>query len=164
MHRSLVTVALVASLGLPLIAAPVTVVPDIALTSDSGTSVRVTDFKGRVVLLDFWASWCVPCRKSFPEIDRLSREFANRGLQVIAVNVDEQRKKADAFLAQFPHTMTIAYDPKGVAAAAFDLQGMPSSLIVDRSGRVRFTHMGYTDKTIGQFRAEIVQLLAENHR
>ena len=80
-----------------------------------------------------------------------------------AHSVDEQRRNAEAFLAQFPHSMTIALDDKGVAAQAFDLQGMPSSILVDRQGKVRFVHMGYTEKTLAQYRSEIGQLLAEQH-
>jgi len=135
--------------------------PALTLRTLDGKTVTTADLKGKVVLLDFWASWCIPCRKSFPEVDRLSKDFEQKGLTVIAVSVDEQRKNAESFLSLFPHTMTIALDDKGTAAQALDLQGMPSSLLVDRAGHIRFTHMGYTDKTIGQFRIEIAQLLAE---
>ena len=137
--------------------------PALTLHTLDGKTITTADLKGKVVLLDFWASWCIPCRKSFPEVDRLSKDFEAKGLAVIAVSVDEQRKNAESFLSQFPHTMTIALDEKGTSAQALDLQGMPSSLLVDRTGQIRFTHMGYTDKTIGQFRTEIAQLLAEAH-
>ena len=142
-------------------AAAPSVIPDITLTTLSGAPLHVADLKGNVVLLDFWASWCIPCRKSFPEVDALHRELKPRGLEVVAVNVDEQQKNADAFLAKYPHTMTVALDPRGNAARAFDLQAMPSTLIVDRAGRIRYTHQGYSEKTIGQFRSEVLQLLAE---
>ena len=142
-------------------AAPPKALPPLTFNTLDGKTIESADLKGKVVLLDFWASWCIPCRKSFPEVDRLSKDFASKGVTVIAVNVDEQRKNADAFLSQYPHSMTVAFDSKGVSAQAFDLQGMPSSLIIDRAGRVRFTHMGYTDKTIAQFRTEITQLLTE---
>ena len=136
-------------------------IPDITLATLSGAPLHVADLKGQVVLLDFWASWCIPCRKSFPAVDALHRELKPRGLEVVAVNVDEQQKNADAFLAKYPHTMTVALDPRGNAARAFDLQAMPSTLIVDRAGRIRYTHQGYSEKTIGQFRSEVLQLLAE---
>jgi thiol-disulfide isomerase/thioredoxin len=142
-------------------AAAPAVIPDITLTTLSGPPLHVADLKGKVVLLDFWASWCIPCRKSFPEVDALQRELKPRGLEVVAVNVDEQQKNADAFLAKYPHTMTVALDPRGNAARAFDLQAMPSTMIVDRAGRIRYTHQGYSEKTIGQFRSEVLQLLAE---
>lgn len=161
MGRPLFTLLLAGLLAVPVLAAVPKVAPDITLTALSGESIRITDLKGHVVLLDFWASWCIPCRRSFPEVDALHRELQPKGLTVIAVNVDEQQKNAYTFLEKFPHTMTVAFDPKGAAAQAFDLQAMPSSMILDRHGRVRFTHEGYTDKTISQFRSEVLQLIAE---
>lgn len=157
---------LAVTLGTSLVAAPkdaaIKDAPDITLTAISGKTMRIADLKGQVVLLDFWASWCIPCRKSFPEVDALHRELEPKGLVVIAVNVDEQTKNAYTFLEQYPHTMTIAFDPKGTVADAFKLEAMPSTMIVDRGGHIRFTHQGYTEKTIGQFRSEVLQLLAEN--
>ena len=135
--------------------------PDISLPALSGKPIRIAELKGRVVLLDFWASWCVPCRKSFPEVDALYRELRTRGFEVVAINVDEQQRNASAFLEKYPHSMPIAFDPEGKAATAFDLKAMPSTMILDRGGHIRFTHMGYTEKTIAQYRAEILQLLGE---
>jgi len=136
--------------------------PNITLVSADGGSAQLADLAGQVVLIDFWASWCIPCRTSFPAIDALQRELGAKGLVVIALNVDEQRKNADAFLAERPHVMRVAFDPKGQAARAFALQAMPSAVVIDRSGRIRFTHMGYTDKTVAQYRAEVVELLGEH--
>jgi thiol-disulfide isomerase/thioredoxin len=160
-YRYATAVALALLLASPAMAVPVKVAPDVTLAPTSGPALRLTDLKGHVVLVDFFASWCVPCRKSFPQVESLHRELAPKGLTVIAVNVDEQSKNARAFLQQFPHTMTVALDPNGVVAQAFDIQAMPTTLILDRSGRVRFAHEGYTDKTIGQYRSEVLQLLAE---
>ena len=167
MTRHLARALILASLlGASLVAAPkdspITDAPDITLTAISGKTMRIADLKGQVVLLDFWASWCIPCRRSFPEVDALHRELQPKGLAVIAVNVDEQQKNAYTFLEKYPHTMTIAFDPKGAVAEAFKLEAMPSTMIVDRSGHIRFSHQGYTEKTIGQFRSEVLQLLAEN--
>jgi thiol-disulfide isomerase/thioredoxin len=136
--------------------------PNVTLVSADGGSAQLADLAGQVVLIDFWASWCIPCRTSFPAIDALQRELGAKGLVVIALNVDEQRKNADAFLAERPHVMRVAFDPKGQAARAFALQAMPSAVVIDRSGRIRFTHMGYTDKTVAQYRAEVVELLGEH--
>jgi cytochrome c biogenesis protein CcmG/thiol:disulfide interchange protein DsbE len=141
---------------------PVAPAPDLTLTADSGSPIRVSDLKGKVALIDFWASWCVPCRASFPAIDTLQKELGGKGFRAIAVNLDEQRRNADQFLAARPHTMTIAFDPEGKAAEAFKLKGMPSTIVIDRHGNIRFTHMGYTEKTLAQFRAEILQLLGES--
>ena len=136
--------------------------PDIALSSETGSTIRLSDLKGQVVLIDFWASWCVPCRVSFPAIDNLQKELGGRGFRALAVNVDEERRSADTFLATRPHVITVMFDPKGRAAEAFQLQGMPSTVLIDRKGSIRFTHMGYTEKTIAQYRAEILALLQES--
>ncbi len=142
-------------------AGPGTSTPDLKLTTEAGTTVRLADLKGSVVLVDFWASWCIPCRTSFPAIDALQKELRDRGLAVVAVSVDEHRRDADLFLGQRSHTMTVAFDPRGVAAEAFDLKGMPSTVLIERHGVIRYTHMGYTEKTIQQFRTEIRTLLSE---
>ena len=138
-------------------------VPALSLPDATGAVHHFADFKGQVVLIDFWASWCVPCKASFPQLDALYKELKDKGATVLAVNVDEQRKAADAFLATRPHTMPVLFDPSGKAATTFNLQGMPSSILVDRQGKVRFVHMGYTEKTLAQYRSEIGQLLAEQH-
>jgi len=135
--------------------------PDVTLQDGKGAIVRLADYKGKVVLIDFWASWCIPCKTSFPALDALYREYQPRGLEVLAVNLDERRRDADTFLAARPHTMPVLFDPKGVSPAAFAVRGMPSSFLIDRAGNVRFTHMGYSDNIAEQYRREIAQLVAE---
>jgi peroxiredoxin len=135
--------------------------PDIALPNEHGETVRLADFKGKIVIVDFWASWCPPCKASFPALDALYREQRAAGVEVLAVNVDERRKDADAFLARHPHDLTVLLDPKGASAEAFNVQGMPSSFVVDRSGVIRFTHMGYSGNVDASYRREIAQLLSE---
>mgnify|MGYP006274710291 CR=1 FL=1 len=135
--------------------------PAVSFTDMTGTTVALSSLKGQVVLLDFWASWCIPCRRSFPEVDAMQQSLRGRGVVAYAIGVDEDAKQARAFLAEHPHTIPVALDPKGTLAAAFKLTAMPTSIILDREGRIRFTHQGYTEKTIAQFRAEVQQLLAE---
>jgi thiol-disulfide isomerase/thioredoxin len=136
-------------------------VPDVTLQAADGAAVRLSTFSGKVLLVDFWASWCVPCKTSFPALDTIYREYAPKGLEVVAVNLDEQRKNADVFLAAHPHRMTVLFDPKGIAPEAFAVKGMPSSYLIDRSGAIRFTHMGYSGNVDVSYRKEIAQLLAE---
>jgi thiol-disulfide isomerase/thioredoxin len=135
--------------------------PDVALERDDGSRVQLSEYKGKVLLLDFWASWCAPCKVSFPALDAIYREYQPRGLEVLAVNLDEQRRAADAFLAQHPHVLPVLFDPKGVAPQAFGVKGMPTSFLIDRAGAIRFTHMGYTGNVDASYRREIAQLLAE---
>jgi thiol-disulfide isomerase/thioredoxin len=158
----MVLAATICAAKLTALSEPVTVAPDVDLKTDTGKSLRLSDLKGNVTLLDFWASWCIPCRSSFPVIDALQKEFRDKGLTVIAVSVDEDRRSAEQFLATRPHTMTIAFDPKSKAADAFLLTAMPGTFIVDRHGNVRFSHAGYSENSPAQYRAEILELLGES--
>ncbi len=137
--------------------------PDIRLPRADGTPVSLKS-TGKVVLVDFWASWCAPCRSSFPVLDALYQELRDRGLDVVAVNVDERNQDAQAFLSGVPHSMTVVFDPKGTAPAAFGVSAMPTSFLIGRDGRIRFVHEGYTATTIDAYRHEIEQLLAETQQ
>jgi cytochrome c biogenesis protein CcmG, thiol:disulfide interchange protein DsbE len=136
--------------------------PDVLLRSERGAEVRLASFKGKVVLVDFWASWCVPCATSFPALDALYRELEPRGFMVVAVNVDERRKDADAFLAAHPHVMPLFFDPKGESPSAFGVKGMPTSFLIDRAGIIRFAHVGYSADVGQRYRQEIGLLLSEH--
>ena len=133
------------------------------LQNHDGTRVDLASYRGKVVLVDFWASWCPPCKTSFPALDALYRQYESEGLAVLAVNLDERRRDAETFLDAHPHTLTVLFDPKGESAVAFGVKGMPSSFVIDRSGAIRFTHMGYSGNVEESYRREIVQLLAEHH-
>jgi peroxiredoxin len=95
-------------------------------------------------------------------LDALFHEYQPRGVQVWAVNVDERRPDADRFLRAHPHTMTVLFDPMGAAPLAFGVRGMPSSFLIDRTGAIRFTHMGYTADVAAQYRRELNLLLSEH--
>jgi len=155
----IVGIALAINLGARPLAADA--VPDVVVQGADGTPVRLSDYKGKVLLVDFWASWCVPCKTSFPALDALYREYQPKGLEVLAINLDEQRRSADAFLAARPHRMPVLFDPKGLAPVAFGVKGMPTSYLIDRSGTIRFTHMGYSGNVDVAYRKEIARLLAE---
>lgn len=135
--------------------------PGFSLKDRDGRVRTLSEFKGRVVLVDFWASWCAPCKVSFPALDSLHEEFHGDGLAVVAINVDEDAKSALAFLAGRSPSMTILFDPKGRSPEDFKVEGMPSSFLIDREGRIRFRHLGFTEKTRADFRREISILLGE---
>jgi cytochrome c biogenesis protein CcmG/thiol:disulfide interchange protein DsbE len=135
--------------------------PALELTSADGKAIRIADLKGRVVLVDIWASWCAPCKSSFPALDALYAELHPKGLEVLAVNVDERRGDADEFLSHHPRQMTVLLDPKGQVPQAFGADAMPSSFLIDRQGNVRFRHTGFTPATLESYRGEIATLLDE---
>jgi peroxiredoxin len=135
--------------------------PDVVLQQADGTPVPLAAYEGKVLLIDFWASWCIPCKTSFPALDAIFREYKARGLEVLAVNLDEQRRQADAFLSAHPHQMPVLFDPKGAAPLAFGVKGMPTSFLIDKTGTIRFTHMGYSGNVDARYRQEIAQLLSE---
>ena len=113
--------------------------PPFMLPTASGESVTLDQLKGRVVYVDFWASWCGPCRRSFPWMNELQQKYGERGLTIVGVNVDKRRPDAQRFLAQTPATFTIVYDESGKTPAAYAVKGMPSSYLIDahRQGRRR---------------------------
>lgn len=119
------------------------------------------EFRGRVVYLDFWASWCAPCRQSFPWMQRLHSAFEEQGLKVIAVDLDRDRAEADKFLARFRPAFEVRFDPKGDLAELYKVRAMPSSLLIDRNGVVRFTHVGFRNIDAPAYEAQVRELLAE---
>ncbi len=135
--------------------------PELNLQTEAGKTLALGDLRGKVVLVDFWASWCGPCQSAFPALDDMYRSLHERGLEVVAVNLDEKRADADRFLADHPHEMAVVFDPKGKSAEAFGVDGMPTSFVIGRDGRVRFVHVGYTAKTLESYQREIEPLLAE---
>jgi thiol-disulfide isomerase/thioredoxin len=119
----------------------------------------LTQYRGKVVYLDFWASWCKPCRQSFPWMNRMQDKYADQGLVIIAVNLDEDRADADRFLQELPAKFQVVYDPEGQVAEEYQLIGMPSSFIIDRAGAVHSRHMGFHDSSPTDYEAEIQSLL-----
>ncbi len=117
--------------------------------------------RGRVVYLDFWASWCVPCRRSFPWMEGMRQAYASRGLTVIAINLDHDRADAERFLGEFPAGFMIAFDPEGVLAEKYKVVGMPTGVLIDRHGAVRFTHIGFKPSDADAYEKQLQQLLDE---
>src|SRR5271168_2824701 len=111
--------------------------------TQAASPLDLTSLRGKVVYLDFWASWCGPCKQSFPWMETLKGTYDRQGLTVIAVNLDMDRADADKFLDRFRPTFEVRFDPKGELAAFYKVQAMPSSVLIDRHGVTRFTHEGF---------------------
>jgi cytochrome c biogenesis protein CcmG/thiol:disulfide interchange protein DsbE len=116
---------------------------------------------GKVVLVDFWASWCGPCLQSFPWMNDLHGRHGDEGLVIVAVNLDQDRALADAFLKRIPPKFRIEYDASGSLAQQFGVEAMPTSFLIDRAGQVRIRHAGFRDKHREDREQQIVQLLKE---
>lgn len=132
---------------------------DLPVFNDGHRRVTLESLRGKVVLLDFWASWCGPCRESFPAYDRLSREWSAHDFVVLAVNLDEMIDGPSAFLEEHPVRYTSVADPAGEIARRYGLIGMPSSFIIDKDGIVRARHVGFKAGDVDELRREIGALL-----
>jgi cytochrome c biogenesis protein CcmG, thiol:disulfide interchange protein DsbE len=115
--------------------------------------------RGHVVIVDFWASWCKPCRQSIPWLNAMRERYGARGLTIIGVNVDAERRDADRFLREVPIGFEIVFDPEGAHAKEFKLHVMPTSYIFDRSGKLVETHQGFRDAKKAENEAALEKLL-----
>ena len=111
--------------------------------------------RGDVVWLDFWASWCVPCRHSFPWMNAMQEKYGPLGLTVVAVNLDSERADADRFLASTPAGFKVQFDPDGKLAKRYDVEAMPSSYVIDRTGHVMERHLGFKQSREAEYEASI---------
>lgn len=132
--------------------------PDIDLPG-STVGARLSQLKGRHVYLDFWASWCGPCRQSFPWMADMQRQYGSRGLQVLAINLDAKRADADAFLAKTPAGFALAFDSQGESARRMGVKGMPTSLLINPEGKVVFVHQGFRLDERAALEAKLVAAL-----
>jgi len=123
---------------------------------------KLPSTSGKVVLVDFWASWCLPCEASFGAMGRLQKSYSSKGLVIIGISVDEEEAGYNGFVAKQKPTFSIAHDSGHKAAEFFNPPGMPSSYLVDRKGKIRFVHKGFKGAaTEAEYTKEIEMLLAE---
>jgi cytochrome c biogenesis protein CcmG, thiol:disulfide interchange protein DsbE len=132
--------------------------PDIELAAGAGAE-KLSSLKGKLVYVDFWASWCVPCRQSFPWMNDMQAKYGAKGLQIVGVNLDAKRADADQFLAQLPARFTIGFDAKGTSAKQFGVKGMPTSVLVGPDGKVIAVHQGFKDADRAELEAKFVAAL-----
>ena len=122
-------------------AAPVFVLP-----TASGETVALDKLRGRLVYVDFWASWCGPCRRSFPWMNEMQQKYGARGLTIVGINVDKRRPDAERFLQQTPAIFSIVFDADGKTPEAYAVKGMPSSYLIDTAGNVVAVESGFRDE------------------
>lgn len=134
--------------------------PAFSLLGRDGIKIGTEQFRGKVVYLDFWASWCGPCRKSFPWMNALQSKYGAQGLQVVAINLDESSEDGMHFLKETPAQFQVAFDPKGTTPGLFAIKGMPSSLLIGRDGKVMFEHSGFKESDISDLEKKIAFALS----
>ncbi len=125
---------------------------------------RLSELRGKVVYVDFWASWCGPCKQSFPWMNEMQKKYATQGLQVLAINLDAKRADADSFLAQNPALFALAFDPKGESARRVGVTAMPTSVLVGADGKVVYLHRGFSNDDRAALESRIAAALkASSH-
>jgi thiol-disulfide isomerase/thioredoxin len=167
MQRTAVLLATVITLALGWLVAPAlaldagTRLPEIGLTDMRGNRVDAAALKGKVVIVDFWASWCAPCKEEMPVLERLYKKYKGRGLVIVGVSVDEELENVKKFLKQLPVSFSIVHDADHKVANRFKPPRMPSSYVVDRNGIVRHVHAGFREEDAAKLESEVGALLGQ---
>jgi peroxiredoxin len=135
--------------------------PDFTLESRSGDNIRLEDHRGEVVMLNFWASWCGPCRQEMPLMDDIYSRYQDLGFTILAVNVDENRDEALRFLDKVPVNYPILYDPESSVSELYEVPAMPTTVMIDRDGNARYIHYGFKPGYEDEYEAQIRELVRE---
>ena len=135
--------------------------PAIDMPDQQGAKVDLKQLQGKVVLIDFWASWCGPCRQEMPVLEELHKKYAKQGLVIVGINIDNNPKKMNNFLKGTPATFRIVHDRKLNVASKYEPATMPSSYFVGRDGKIRYVHEGFRKKDAAELEERIKTLLAE---
>lgn len=135
--------------------------PEIGLTDLSGKPVTVASLAGKVVVVDFWATWCAPCKEELPVLEKLYKKYGSKGLVVVGVSVDKDASNIKGFLKKLNVTFPIVHDANHQVSGRYQPPRMPSSYIVDRKGIVRFVHGGFRADDAPVFEKQILQLLGK---
>ena len=149
-------------LALPAVAAdPSGPAPQFTLPEKGGGELNLAQYKGQVVMLNFWASWCGPCRQEMPLLEDIYKKYNKLGFTLIGVNVEPDSKAADDWLKQTPVTFPILYDKDSKVSQMYDVSGMPSTVIIDRKGNLRYLHHGYKPGDEGEYLNNIRAMIRE---
>ncbi len=137
------------------------VAPDFTLKSASGANIRLSELRGQVVLLNFWASWCGPCRQEMPDMDALYRSYEGLGFRTLGINLDENKGRAEALARELGVSYPILFDDRKTVSTLYQVDAMPTTVIIDRDGRIRHVHRGYRDGYIQRYQSQVRGLLKE---
>lgn len=135
--------------------------PDFTLKSTTGDNVRLAEQRGTVVMLNFWASWCAPCRKEMPLLDDLFQRYQDAGFVLYGVNVESDTAAADKLLEDIPVSFPVLYDPTSKVSKLYDVDAMPTTILIDRDGKIRYVNRGYRSGDEEKYRTQIKELIRE---
>lgn len=130
--------------------------------AEAPATIDLAAYHGKVVYLDFWASWCGPCKLSFPYMRGLRARYQKRDLEIVTVNLDRNPALAATFLGQVGGGLPVVYDHEGALARRFSVKDMPTSVLIDRRGNIRFTHRGFHPDKTAEYQQHITQLINEH--
>jgi peroxiredoxin len=131
------------------------------LKSASGENIRLSEYRGQVVLINFWASWCGPCRQEMPHLDAIHQKYEALGFTVFGINVEQDRNMADKVLRDIPVTFPILFDEQNLVSQIYDVDAMPATVLVDRDGEIRYMHRGYKPGYELEYEKQIKSLIRE---
>ncbi len=137
------------------------IAPDFALKSHNGENLRLSELRGEVVMINFWASWCGPCRQEMPLLEELYSEYQPLGFTILGVNVEEDSSKAKAMLSEIPVSFPVLFDTRSQVSKLYDVVAMPSTVLVDRDGNVRYLHHGYKPGYEQTYQEQVRALIRE---
>jgi thiol-disulfide isomerase/thioredoxin len=135
--------------------------PAFSLPARGGATIDLAQYKGQVVMINFWASWCVPCRQEMPLLDSIYKKYKPLGFTLLSVNVEPEQKDAENFLKQTPVTFPVVFDAKSKVSGLYNVQGMPTTVFIDRKGNVRLMHVSYKTGDENLYMDQIRTLLRE---
>jgi peroxiredoxin len=161
-RRHLLTLAMLAAAGAANAkAAPNAPAPDFTLRQLDGANLRLGEQRGRVVMVNFWATWCGPCRVELPHLARLHDKYQSAGFVLLGVNIDEDANAAKALASKLGLKFPVLFDSQKKVVAAYDLNAMPATVLIDRDGRVRHLHRGYKEGVEALYEQQVRALLKE---
>ena len=159
--RLLLTALLLGLLGLAQASEVSGPAPDFTLRSNSGKNLKLSEFRGQVVLLNFWASWCGPCRQEMPALEKLQKRYGKLGFTVLGVNVEEDSTQAKRMLREIRVSFPILYDTQNTASKLYQVSAMPTTVIIDRDGNMRYLHKGYKGGDESIYKKWVKKLIRE---
>ncbi|MDH5179790.1 MAG: TlpA family protein disulfide reductase [Gammaproteobacteria bacterium] len=135
--------------------------PDFTLKSNSGKNLKLSEFRGQVVMINFWASWCAPCRQEMPHLENLYNKYHKLGFTILGVNVEENSDKAKSLLKDIKVSFPVLFDTGNSVSKKYNVSAMPSTVLVDRNGNMRFLHKGYKPGYENDYAKQIRTLIRE---